>query len=531
MAGAWLHAVSSWLEFAGSRASELWSRTGEHLVLTGASTSLAVLVGLPLGTWAATRQWRRTTVLGVIGVLQTVPSLAMLAILLALIGKIGTVPAIIALILYALLPIVRNTVTGIEGVPQETVEAARGIGMTPWQQLIMVQLPLAVPVILAGIRTAAVVGVGIATLSAFIGAGGLGQFINRGLALSDTRLILLGAIPAALLAILVDAAIALTAWGMRPVRRYERHSMVVWLRRVALAIPLLLFGLGIIAAFQSRSPAAGAHNVIRIGSKNFTEQLLLGELMAQLIEEQTDLTVDRRLNLGGTMICHEALVAGEIDLYAEYTGTGLVTVLKRPSDSDPDKVLRVVRQEYEKQFQLTWLDGFGFNNTYALTVRQSDARRNGWETVSDLATSADSLRAGFTAEFAERPDGYPGVRQAYRLDFADVYDLEPSLMYEAVAGSEVDVICAFSTAGRIRAYDLQPLVDDRRFFPPYDAAPVIRADVLAKNPKLRDVFSRLAGTLTEETMQRLNHEVDGQGRPVEAVVRDFLRENQRLKSE
>jgi osmoprotectant transport system permease protein len=192
----WLQSVSNWVEFAGERMPELGLRTGEHLVLTGLSTGLAIAIGLPLGILASTKQGLRAPLLATISIFQTIPSLAMLAILLALVGKIGAVPAIIALTIYALLPIVRNTVTGIEGVPSEVVEAARGIGMTPRQQLRMVQLPLAMPVMIAGIRTAAVMGVGIATLSAFIGAGGLGQFINRGLALSNTQLILLGAIPA-----------------------------------------------------------------------------------------------------------------------------------------------------------------------------------------------------------------------------------------------------------------------------------------------------------------------------------------------
>ena len=525
MGAGWLESVSNWMDFAIARMPELWFRTGQHLILTGVSTGLAIAIGLPLGILASTKQWLRATVLGAIGIFQTVPSLAMLAILLTLVGKIGAVPAIIALTIYALLPIVRNTVTGIEGVPPEVVEAARGIGMTRRQRLRMVQLPLAMPVMIAGIRTAAVVGVGVATLSAFIGAGGLGQFINRGLALSNTQLILLGAIPAALLAVLVDGVIAATAWGMEPVRQREKHSLGARLKPFALAMPVLLVALGVYAAFGSHQAAANhSGKTVRISSKNFTEQLILGELMSQMIEAHTDLAVDRRFNLGGTMICHEALAAGEIDLYAEYTGTGLVTVLKRPVDSDAERVFKKVRTDYKKQFNLEWLEPFGFNNTYALTVRKSDARARGWRTISDLATSANTLRAGFTAEFSERADGYPGVRKAYGFGFAEVRDLEPSLMYQAVAKGEVDVICAFTTDGRIAAYDLQPLADDRGFFPPYFAAPVIRLGFLRTHPDVRDVLVKLAGVLDDTTMQSLNFEVDEKGRNPEDVVRDFLRE-------
>mgnify|MGYP001814639031 CR=1 FL=1 len=216
-------AGESWLAFVSERWPELWLRTGEHLMLTGVSTGLAILVGIPLGIGAARIGWLRGPLTGGVGILQTIPSLAMLAILLALLQKIGAVPAIIALTLYALLPIVRNTLTGLEEVSPEVVEAARGIGMTPRQRLWLVEIPLATPVIVAGIRTAAVVGVGIATLSAFIGAGGLGQFINRGLALSNTSLILLGAISAAVLALLVDGSIAAFQWGLR--RRRSRLTL------------------------------------------------------------------------------------------------------------------------------------------------------------------------------------------------------------------------------------------------------------------------------------------------------------------
>ena len=232
--------IFNWFSFAAERLPELWFRTGEHLVLTGISTGLAMVIGIPLGVLAASSSWLRSIVLGTIGIFQTIPSLALLAILLAAIGKIGVVPAVIALIVYALLPIARNTVTGIEGVAPDVVEAAKGMGMTPWQQMLQVKLPLAMPIIVAGIRTAAVVGVGIATLSAFIGAGGLGQFINRGLAMFDTQLILLGAIPAAVLALIVDSTISATAWGLQPLRQHQKSRLVSTAKRVALSLPVLL---------------------------------------------------------------------------------------------------------------------------------------------------------------------------------------------------------------------------------------------------------------------------------------------------
>jgi osmoprotectant transport system permease protein len=526
-------AGDSWIAFVSERLPELWLRTGEHLMLTGVSTGLAILIGIPLGICASRIGWLRGPLTAGVGILQTIPSLAMLAILLALLQKIGAIPALIALTLYALLPIVRNTLAGLEGVSAAAVEAARGIGMTSRQRLRLVEIPLAMPVIVAGIRTAAVVSVGVATLSAFIGAGGLGQFINRGLALSNTDLILLGAIPAAVLALIVDGSIAASQWGLR--RKRSRGSRVEatidrCLRPLALAMPVALIIAGCFAYFSTGTsssnpawgPSAAEGNTIRIGTKNFTEQLNLGELMAQLIEARTDLRVERRFNLGGTMICHGALKSGGIDLYAEYTGTALTAILKQSVIADPDRAHETVAREYRQRFSAEWLRPFGFNNTYAITVRKPDANSRNLRTISDLITISRTLRAGFTAEFSERPDGYPGLRRAYGLVFRDVRDLDPALMYQAIANNEVDVICGFATDGRIPAFELQPLRDDRGFFPPYQAAPVIRSEVLDAHPELREVLELLANRLDDATMQRLNFEVDEKKRHPSDVAREFL---------
>lgn len=507
----------SWTTFVLDRLPELWLRTVQHLALTGVSTGLAIALGIPLGAAGACLPRIRAPILGTVGILQTIPSLAMLTLLLALLHKIGAVPAVIALTLYALLPIVRNTITGLAGVPPEFLEAADGIGMTRRQQLLLVRFPLALPVIIAGVRTAAVTGVGIATLSAFIGAGGLGQFINRGLALADTRLILLGAVPAAVLALLVDFAVGAAGWALDPRRRAARSS---WrskpgVRVAALVLPWLLFGTGVLGYARIR-PA------VTVGSKNFTEQLLLGHMMASIIENRTDLRVDRRLCLGGTMICHGALANGEIDLYAEYTGTGLTTVLRHAPSSDSERVFATVRREYRQRYDVQWLPPFGMNNTYALTVRRKDARRHGWKTVSDLQRWADELRAGFTAEFAERPDGYPGFRETYGWEFGEVLDIDAGLMYDAVAKGEVDVIAAFATDGRIAAFGLKPLADDLGFFPPYHAAPVARIETLERYPAIRTALEALAGVLDDQTMQQLNYQVDHDKRTPRAVADEFL---------
>jgi osmoprotectant transport system permease protein len=507
---------------------ELWLRTGEHIMLTGVSVIMAVMIGVPLGIVAAHRKSLQSPLLSAVGILQTIPSLAMLALLLALTGKIGALPAVIALTLYALLPIVRNTTIGISGLPKSYYEVAQSVGMRPLQRLYYAELPLASDVILGGIRTAAVIGVGIATLSAFIGAGGLGQFINRGLALRDTDLILLGAIPSAIVALFVDASLQSLGWGLRrrhnPRSSFMKSNLNIF-RGLAISAPVLILVVGMAAYWTGTTASSSGQlraQTIRIASKQFVEQFLLGEIVAQLIEAKTDLAVDRRFNLGGTMIAHGALVEGEIDLYVEYTGTALTAILKQPVINDPDRVYEIVKEMYRERYDAVWLSPLGFNNTFAISVRKADATTNNWTKISNLENAPSPLRAGFGPEFIERPDGLPGLLKTYNLNFSEVRDLELSIAYQALARGEVDVISANSTDGQLIAFDLATLEDDRQYFPPYYAAPVVRRETLERHPKLRDVIELLAGRIDEATIRALNFEIDGEGRTPEDVARDYL---------
>ncbi len=278
----------------------------------------------------------------------------------------------------------------------------------------------------------------------------------------------------------------------------------------------------VVAFFAITSSVAEAADTVRIGAKNFTEQEVLGELVAQLIERHTDLRVERKFGLGGTGVCHSALVAGELDIYVEYTGTALLNVLKQHAQTDADKVFRIVSSAYRDQFDLEWLPPIGFSNTYAIAVRSADAEVRGWLTISDLARASRGLTGGFTSEFMERPDGFPGLRRVYGLDFARTADLDPGLMYKALADGQVDVICAFATDGRIAAYKLHVLHDDRSFFPPYDAAPVIRKALLRDHPEIRDALTPLAGTIGDREMRRMNYAADELKRRPSAVARDWI---------
>lgn len=285
------------------------------------------------------------------------------------------------------------------------------------------------------------------------------------------------------------------------------------MRRWILALVILLGG--------APAPARQVET-IRIGAKNFTEQEILGELVAQLIERGSEWRVVRRFGLGGTDLCHAALLAGEIDLYVEYTGTGLLNILKRDVIANPDLAYRTVARNYRLRFDLEWLPPIGFNNTYAIAVRADDAALRGWRRLSDLAADAAGLHGGFTSEFMERPDGLPGLRAAYGLAIGRTTDLDPGLMYEALNRGQVDLIGAFATDGRIAEYNLAVLEDDRGFFPPYDAAPVVRSEVLARLPRLREVLATLAGTIDDETMRRMNHAVDVLKRSPADVAREWI---------
>lgn len=263
---------------------------------------------------------------------------------------------------------------------------------------------------------------------------------------------------------------------------------------------------------------------IVVGCKNFTEQIILGELLAQQIENKAHLAVERRFYLGGTYIAHQAILAGRIDLYPEYTGTALTAILKEPASSDKTVVYERVRSEYERRFQLTLGPPLGFNNTFAMEIRGNDARRLHLETISQAAAYAPEWRPGFGYEFMERPDGYRGLVATYHLHFAApprIMDL--GLLTRALKDHQVDLIAGNMTDGLIPAFDLFVLADDKHYFPPYEAVPVIREQTFQQHPELRGSLEQLAGSISDQEMRELNYEVDGEKKDVKEVVKEFLR--------
>jgi glycine betaine/choline ABC-type transport system substrate-binding protein len=267
----------------------------------------------------------------------------------------------------------------------------------------------------------------------------------------------------------------------------------------------------------------GAVEPIVVGSKNFTEQVILGEILAELIEARAGVPVARRLNLGGTFICHEALLAGEIDLYVEYTGTALTAILRRPPVSDREEALAIVRKAYEETFGVVWTEPLGFNNTFAMIVTREAAARHGLRAISDLARVQDGFRPGFGYEFVERADGYAGLLDAYGLRFAHrPREMDLGLIYRALVEGEVDVVAGNATDGVIAGLGLAALEDDRGYFPPYDAVPVVRRATLERHPRLAGVFASLGGAIAEKAMRSMNLAVDGDLRDPREVAREFV---------
>ena len=506
------------IDFMVANRAEVTQLALEHLFLVAVGTGAAALVGIPVGILLTRSRWLSRPVLAAANVLQTVPSLALFGFLIPLLGAygIGRVPAVIALFLYSLLPIIRNTFTGIEGVDASVREAARGMGMTDRQLLTMVELPLARSVIVAGVRVAAVIAVGTATIAAAVGAGGLGTYIFRGLRTTNDTLILAGAVPAALMALAADFALG---WFERSLAPEASRARVRAARWAAAATALALVAGAV--AWGVRSAAGPASRPVVVASKDFTESVLLGELVAQTLERE-GIPVARLFELSGDL-CHRALVEGQADIYVEYTGTAFTAILKHPPVTDPRAVYERVRADYAERFDLEWLAPLGFENTFAILVRGEEARRLGLRTVSDVGPHAPRWRAGFGQDFVSREDGYPGFVRAYGLKFAEQpREMDLALTYRALAGGQVDLIAGNSTDGLIDALGLVQLEDDRRYFPPYEAAAVARRDALERYPEIRATLARFAGRITAADMRRLNYAVDADKRDPREVVRELV---------
>ncbi len=499
---------------------------GDHIRLTAIAVGLSILIGVPLGILISYVKWLNKPILGFTNLIQAVPSMALLGFAIPLLG-IGIVPSVVVVFLYSLLPIVKNTYIGITQIKPELIEAAKGIGMTKFQVLRKIQIPLTLPVLMAGVRISAVTAVGLMTMAAFIGAGGLGFLVFSGISSLNNGMIMAGAVPACILALFLDWILSMVEDLVTPISlqpgalRDKEHN--VRIRRYKLgfigcmaALLVVMFGVNAYHSLHKDS------NVITIGTKQFSEQLILGNIMKELVEKKTDLKVEAKFGAGGTQVLFNALKNKEIDAYVDYTGTTYVDILKHKPSSNPEEVYNTTKQEFMDQYKLAVLAPMKFNNTYALGVTQETAQQYNLNTLSDLAKVAGNIKAGTTLEFLNREDGIKGLQKAYNLNFKDSVGIDGANRYLALANNEVQLVDAFSTDGLLKKYNLKVLKDDKNFFPPYYGIPIIRQEVLEQHPELKDVLETVGPHLDDKTMQDLNYQVDEEHKSPEEVAHNFL---------
>lgn len=517
------------LEYFSANWPEILSLTGEHIRLTAFSLFFALLIGIPTGILITNVKWLNRPVLGVANVMQAIPSMALLGFAIPLLG-IGSLPAIVVVILYSLLPIIKNTYTGLSGIDPNMMEAARGIGMKRGEILKKVQLPLALPVIMTGVRVSAVTAVGLMTIAAFIGAGGLGTLVFAGIRTVNNYQILAGAIPACILALVVDFVggaieFLITPPGMTSeyVEEKEKYKNIRKRKKWGLGLATAF----ILIAFLSQISFGGKTNEeeISIGMKDFTEHTILGHLIAEYIEANSDLKVNRRLNLGGTQVVFSALKSGEVDFCIDYTGTAYGDVLNYPASSDMDHVFETVKKDYKEKFNLDVLDSLNFNNTYALAVKQETAKEYNLKTIEDFVEHSGELRIGCTLEFLNRDDGMKGLKEEYNFDPPNVTGIDGSNRYVALMNGDTDVTDVFSTDGLLKKYNLVVLEDDKHFFPPYYAIPIVREEVMEAHPELEELFRNLGEYFSDEVLTELNYRVDELHEKPQDVAHDFLVEH------
>ena len=479
---------------------------GQHLQLSLLTLLLAIFLAVPLAIYLSTRKRASNWVLQLAGIFQTIPSMALLGLFIPIMG-IGTLPALTALVIYAIFPILQNTITGLQGIDPSLEEAGVAFGMTKWERLKKFEIPLAMPVIMSGIRTAAVMIIGTATLAALIGAGGLGSFILLGIDRNNASLILIGALSSAFLAIAFNL---LLKW-------MEKAK----LRTIFAAFAVMVIGLGV--SYTPSLLAKPEKENLVIAGKLGPEPEILANMYKILIEENTDMTVTVKPNFGKTTFLYEALKKGDIAIYPEFTGTVTESLLKPAPQvgHDPGAVYQAARDGIKRQDDLALLKPMAYQNTYAVAVPKKIAQEYGLKTISDLKKVEGQLKAGFTLEFNDREDGNKGLQKVYGLNL-QVSTMEPALRYQAIQSGDIQITDAYSTDAELARYDLVVLEDDKQLFPPYQGAPLMKTALLEKHPELEAVLNKLAGKITADQMSQMNYQVGVEGKSASQVARDFL---------
>lgn len=487
----------------------------QHLEISLISVVFAIIIGLGLGIFISEYP-KNKWVLAIVNLIYTIPSIALFGFLIPVSG-VGNTSAVIALTIYGLLPMVRNTYTGIRTIDDRIIEAAKGMGSTELQILLKIKLPLALPHIMSAIRNMAVMTIALAGIASFIGAGGLGVAIYRGITTNNMPLIVAGSVLISVLAIGVDLVLGyfekISAPGAKRPNflRYFKNKKI-W---ACIIIVCILIG-GYVAYEQN--PA----NTIHIASKSYTEEYITGELLKQVIEAHTDLNVELTSGVaGGSGTIHSGMESGDFDLYPEYTGVAWLSILHKNSTYDETQ-FDDLNSYYEDNYNMTWYNKYGFEDTYGIGVTKEVADKYNLKTYSDLAKVSNQLSFGAESDFFAREDGYDAICDAYGMNFKDTMDLDVSIKYDAVKQGQVDVIDVYTTDGRLKNSNIVVLEDDKDFYPSYYAGTVINQQTLIDHPEVADALDYLAGNISTEDMKHMNYEVDIEGKDPSDVAHDFL---------
>ena len=484
----------------------------EHLEISFLAIVIAILLGGLAGILISEFQRAAKPTLAVINFLYTIPSISMLGSLIPFSG-VGNATAVIALTVYALLPMVRNTHTGMSNIDPAVLEAAKGMGSTRLQILFKIKLPLAMPVVMSGIRSMVTMTIALAGIASFIGAGGLGVAIYRGITTNNAAMTMTGSLLIALLALAVDFLLGF------PEKRMQKRSAKAKKTNRILAAAAVVICLALVVTSALRT---GKEETIHIATKPMTEQYVMGEMLKLLIEQDTDLTVELTQGVGGgTSNIQPAMEGGEFDIYPEYTGTAWNMVLKN-EDVYTEDLFDQLQQEYEENYSMEWRGMYGFNNTYGMVVRREIAEQYDLHTYSDLAAVADQLVFGAEYDFFEREDGYDALCDTYGLNFRETMDLDIGLKYQALEQEQIDVMVVFTTDGQLSASDAVVLEDDKQFYPSYLCGNVVRGEVLEEYPELNRVFEKVTGLISDSDMAQMNYEVETENREPEDVAEEYL---------
>ena len=487
--------------------------TVEHILISLLAISIASVLGIILGIIIS--EYRRFSglILGTVNILYTIPSIALLGFFITITG-VGNTTALIALIIYALLPIIRSTYTGIVNINPLIIEASEGMGSTKLQQLFKVKLPLALPVLMSGIRNMVTMTIALAGIASFVGAGGLGVAIYRGITTNNSAMTFLGSLLIAILALIFDFILGIIE---KRLTNHKRTKYKVNFKLIILGLFIIIFG----AYFSLNSKK---DKTINIATKPMTEGYILGQMLTELIEQDTDLKVNMTTGVGGgTSNIQPAMVKGEFDLYPEYTGTSWEAVLKKEGSYDESK-FDELQKEYKEKYNLEYVNLYGFNNTYGLAVNKDIAEKYNLKTYSDLAKVSNNLIFGAEYDFFEREDGYKELQKVYNVDFKKKIDMDIGLKYQAMKDKKIDVMVIFTTDGQLAISDVVVLEDDKKMYPSYRAGTVVRSEILSKYPELKPVLEKLNNILDDKTMADLNYQVESEGKKPEDVAREYLQE-------